>query len=115
MSADDFTELGSYVAGEIVEPWLYVFRDFDGQAIDLTSYEARVCYRLDGGTQVVRTATATTDGSDGSFEYAWVEADLATAGVLAGEMWVGNGGAHRPARSFSMTLREPLGGPPPDI
>ncbi len=114
MSADDFSELGAYKAGEIPEPWRYTFADSDGNPIDISGYTVKLTYQLDGGTQVVQNAVL-IDGPTGVVEYVWVAADTATAGVMDGEMWVGNGGTRRYAASFSMTIKPTRGGPAPNI
>lgn len=108
------TVLGPYVAGEVVEPWQHDFDDAAGAALNLTGYAVRVTYQLNGGTQVVRTGTLVDAGATGKAQYAWVAADLATAGSMEGEMWVGNG-ANRYARSFTMTIDPTRGGPAPNI
>jgi len=110
---NDLTELGPYVAGEIPEPWAHTFLDADGAALNLTGYTAKLTYRLDGGTQVVRNATMVSDVG-GIAGYTWVAADFATSGLMAGELVVGNG-SNRYARSFRCRVRDPLGGTLPNI
>lgn len=112
MSLD--TVLGPYVQGEVPEAWQHDFDDADGAAIDLTGFDVRVTYRLNGGAQVVRTGALVSGGATGKAEYVWVAADLATAGRMVGEMWVGNG-ANRYARAFRMTIDEARGGTAPNI
>lgn len=108
------TELGPYIAGEIPEPWQHDFDDADGAALNLTGYAVRVTYTIGDAAQVVRTGTLVDAGATGRAEYAWVAADLATAGLMVGEMWVGNG-TNRYARHFRMTIDEARGGPAPNI
>jgi hypothetical protein len=108
------TELGPYVAGEVPEAWRHTFTDSDGVAIAITGYSVRVSYKLSGGTQVVRTGTL-VDAANGVAGYQWVEADMATAGVMRGEMTVGNATTVRYSEPFVALLRSPLGGAIPDI
>jgi hypothetical protein len=108
------TELGPYVAGEVAEEWRHTFTDIDGTAIPITGYSVRVSYKLSGGTQVVRTGTL-VDAANGVVGYQWVEADMATAGVMRGELTVGNGTTARYVEPFVALLRSPRGGAIPDI
>ena len=108
-----FTELGSYIAGEIPEPWVHQFLDNNNAPINLTGYQVRVTYKIDAGAQVVRNGTL-NDGPTGKGQYVWISADLATAGFMQGEMTVGNG-TNRYARSFVMRIEAPKGGPLPTI
>lgn len=108
------TVIGSYITGEIPEPWQHDFDDATGAALNLSGYQVRVTYIIGGGAQVVRTGTLVDAGTTGKAEYAWVAADLAVAGLMEGEMWVGNG-VNRYARSFTMTIDEARGGPAPNI
>lgn len=107
------TTLGPYVAGEIPEPWEHDFIDINGAAIDITGFAVRVTYRLGRSAQVVRTGALTTPAA-GKAAYQWIAADVATAGLMRGEMTVGDG-SHRYARSFTMRIKSPAGGSLPTI
>lgn len=107
------TKLGSYAAGEIPEPWVHQFLDADGTAINITGYAVRVAYKIDNGSQVVRTG-ALSDAANGKASYTWVAGDFTTAGQMRGEMWVGNG-SNRYAQTFELHVREPQGGTAPSI
>jgi hypothetical protein len=102
------TELGPYVAGEVPEAWRHTFTDSDGVAIAITGYSVRVSYKLSGGTQVVRTGTL-VDAANGVAGYQWVEADMATAGVMRGEMTVGNAPSATRSRSLPCCVRPSVG------
>lgn len=106
-------DVGPYRAGEIVEPLLYPFTDANGDPIDLTGYDVRIAYRINRGTQVVRTGTL-ADAAAGQITYAWVAADLNTVGLMEGDIVVGNGG-NRYAQSFRAPILAPLGGAIPTI
>lgn len=108
-------QLGAYVVGEIPEPWRHDFDDAAGAALNLAGYVAKLTYLVNGtGAQVVRDATIVDGGATGKAEYAWVAADLATAGWIVGELWVGNG-VNRYAQPFYMAVNPTRGGPAPNI
>lgn len=80
----------SYTAGEIPEPLLVEFNNADDTDVDLTgTVQAAFTYRVNGGTPVEQPAV--WDPVAGTVTYVWAAGDLATPGVLVGEMWVGNG------------------------
>jgi hypothetical protein len=106
----DIAILGPYVEGEIPEPWAHTFADADGGVIDLTGFDARITWRVNGGTQVEHVAPV-TDPVGGEVTYEWQEGDL-TAGTLRGELTVDNGSS-RYVQRFAMRVRTPGGGPLP--
>lgn len=105
-----------YTQGEIPEPWLHDWDDFDGGPIDLSGgYTAKLSYKIRHvGTQVIRDATL-VNGPEGRVGMVWVNSDFATAGWMQGELVVGNGGVQRYAKCFVCKIVEPLGGPLPAI
>lgn len=107
-------ELGPYVAGEVPEQLRHTFLDVDGTAIPITGYSVRFSYKVGSGAQVVRTGTL-VDAANGVAGYQWIEADTATAGVMRGELTVGNATTVRYSEQFVMLLRTPRGGAIPDI
>lgn len=109
----EITTLGPYIAGEIPEAWQHTFDDVDGAAIDITGFAVRVTYRVGRSVAVTRTGSIVS-GPLGQAAYQWVTADTATAGMMRGEMTVGDG-VHRYARSFVMRLKSPAGGTLPTI
>ena len=109
----DRTILGPYLAGEIPEPWVHQFETYDGTPIDLTSFAVKLTYRVNSGAQVVRDGTL-VDAANGKASYGWVADDLAAAGIVEGEMTVGDG-TNRYARGFTMRVNEPRGGALPAI
>lgn len=105
---DTFTPLGPYVAGEVPEPWVHSFDDFDGVSLDLTGFTAQVSYRVDDSAQTVRTATI-VDAAAGDVGVSWVTADFATAGLMHGELTVSDS-TNRYARTFECVILSPRGG-----
>ena len=110
----DITTLGPYVAGEIPEPWQHTFDDVNGLPIDISAFNVRVTYRVGRSAQIVRTGSIVS-GPLGEAAYAWVAADFATAGIMRGEMTVGNGSSARYARSFIVRIKSPAGGALPAV
>ncbi len=107
------TELPPIVAGEIPDPFEYVFLDDDGiTPRDLSGFTAKLSYRVAAGTPTVRDAEV-TDANDGVVAYEWRAGDSDEAGVMRGELVVGDGDK-RYARRFVRWIRNPGGGPLPE-
>ena len=105
-------DIGPHIAGEIIVPLTFTYRDADGDPIVLTGYTVRVSYRVNRGTQVLRNGALGT--GPGEVVYTWVAADLTTAGLMEGEIIAGNG-LNRLAQRFRLPILAPLGGTLPAI
>lgn len=113
-AATPYTALGPYLAGEIPEPWAHQFNDANGAPIPLAGFTARISYRV-GHDGAATTRPAVVSGPDvGVVRVDWEAADFATAGVMHGELTVGNG-VNRYARSFLCLILPPRGGALPTI
>jgi hypothetical protein len=106
----DIAILGPYVEDEIPEPWAHTFADSDGDPLDLSGFDARITWRVNGGDQVEHPA-AVSDPANGEATYEWAEGDL-EPGTIRGELTVDNG-SNRFVQRFAMRVRTPSGGPLP--
>ena len=93
--------IGPYRKGEIPPPLVVSFKDYLGNAIDLTGYAVRWVYRQHtsaGWPDYTATDPVAVvqigsllNGPLGQAQYAWVVGDFSTVGYYEGEMWAGNG------------------------
>lgn len=105
MSEFNAITIGPYRKGEIPPPIVVTYKDYLGNALDLSvgTWVARWIYRqhtLSGWPDfttadpavVTQTATVLNQSTNkGQVQYTWVAADFTIAGFFEGEMWVGNG------------------------
>ena len=103
-----FETLGPWVTAERPEPWTHTWQDSAGTAIDITGWTVNTTWKINDGTQQERAGTIVS-GAAGTARHTWQAGDLATAGILAGEMTV-TGGSLVLARSFQAVVLPPRGG-----
>jgi hypothetical protein len=96
-------ELGPYHAGEIPEPFTHTFENADGTPVELAGdTQTKFTYRLNRGAGVeldaqwnAETATATVRWAD----------PFPAAGMLEGQVWVGNGENRYASRDVVARIR----------
>lgn len=83
--------IGPYAQGEIPDPLLYTFLDFDGNPIPLDDFDERVGFlRQPGATTAVERTIDTTD-TEGQVQWTWATDDLENSGTHYLSLWVGDG------------------------
>lgn len=85
-------EIGNYANGEIPDPLQYLFLDWQGSPIDLSTgtVEFHIERTDESGTveyQGAGSASFETDGTDGKVVYVWTAADF-LPGSYRGQFWV---------------------------
>lgn len=87
--------IGFFAAGEIPPPVSHTFTDFDGAAVDISSFSTRQmnieAIPAVTGPLGTNAVTFVTDGTDGKVTYAWSATDMAEPGSYSAQIWVSNG------------------------
>lgn len=105
--------IGPYTQGEKPEPLVLSIKDASGAAIDLTGFSAKFQIEaVDGAVAGLGAGTASLPSpATGITQYAWAAADLATAGLYRGQMWVGNGSRRYASELFEWFVRDATDAP----
>ena len=96
---------GEIRVGDIGTIFRATIKDQNGTVVDVSGAAVRqLIFRKSNMTTITKTATMTTDGTDGKIEYATVASDLNMAGSwqLQGYVEIGAGKWHSDIESFTV-------------
>lgn len=100
-----YTALEAATQGEIPPAYEQPWAEFDGVGLDLTDFTGQAKWKVNGGTQVVRSVIV----SGSQTVLTWAAGDHDTPGLLAGEVIVSGGGKVY-KRTFVRVIKPARGG-----
>lgn len=116
MAQPTSVDLGAFAAGEVPPPLEITFTDFDGAAVDLTSFgnvQMNIKEELDGNSSPLGNGGITvSDAPGGKVTYTWVKADMADAGEYTAQAWVDDGTNFFASDLYTYSVYDGPGDPP---
>lgn len=109
------TALGAFAQGEVPPPLEITYLDFDGNPVDISSYNLHMNIEEDlGGVDPYGTGVnAFVDtGADGKVTYTWVRADMADVGEFKAQGWAENGTNYYASDLYLYSVYDGPGEPP---
>lgn len=107
MSTSLATHLGAVIAGEVPEPYEESWDTFDAENLPMTGFTCTAKWKVDGGTQVVRSGSV--NSSTSTTTIIWQAGDYGVAGFMTGEVIVTDGTSVY-KRGFDRVILTPRGG-----
>lgn len=109
-------DLGAFAAGEVPPPLQITFRDFDGNAVNLTGFgnlQMNIEEELGANQNPLGTGTITaTDAPNGVIEYTWVRDDMLDIGEYTAQAWVDDGVNYFASDLYTYSIYDGPGTPP---
>jgi hypothetical protein len=102
-----YTTLEARTVGEIPVPYQEAWDDDDGANLSLVGFTCTANWKVNGGTQVVRSGSVDTATSTTTI--VWEDGDLDESGIMAGEVIVTDG-TYTHKRTFQRVILPARGG-----